>query len=460
MKGRKTLGFALGLGSAAALGIGALAWFLRGWQPVGDLACARLTDPVPGEGELVSSVSTEDLQRDTEELAAIEPRGSGTVGELRAREWVVGRFQELGLKSVRMEPIIYPRWVGGPARLTLLTWPPGELPCLALNGSAATPEQGVRAPVLDVGSGQTGEYEALASEQTRGRIHLAWGGALHRRDICLNARGAGAIGVIVAHPDPEPVRGDEGETFLVEAGTSTVFGRLPTVAVSHAVGQRLKAAAKQSHLVQMEISRSYRMVRSYNVVGEVPGKTREYVTLVAHHDAWYAGAADNAAGVASILAIAKGCIRVADGVRPKRTLRFVSTTAEEEGLMGALADVVLRGLRVKARCRGVISLDVVGAPGETLWATGLPPQLCGAAVAIGRGLGYEVETGNPMRVYDGLAFGDHWPYTLLRIPGVLLGKFPYRFYHTPFDTPERLDYRDARLHTAIAGVLALRMANR
>jgi Iap family predicted aminopeptidase len=457
MAKKKALRFGISLASGIALGGAALAWTLRRWQPIRDSACARLTEPVSGDGELVDLIVAANLQRDTEELATIRPRNAGTPGEARAREWVAGRFQDLGLASVRMEPVLYPRWMGGDARLTLLTWPPEELACLVLSGSAATKDEGLVAPLLDVGTGQPEVYADLTPERTRGRIHLAWGGSLHRRDICLNARRAGASGVIVAHPDPEPVGGDD--SFLVEAGTSTVFGRLPTVAVSYAVGQRLRAAAEESSLVRIEIARRYRVTRAYNVVGELPGRTREYVSLVAHHDAWYAGAADNAAGVAAILAVANAAIQVASYTQPRRTLRFVSTAAEEEGLMGALGDVVLRGLAVKARCRGVISLDVVGAPGETLWATGWPAQLRGSAVAIGRGLGYEKETGSRLGIYDGTIYGDHWPYTQLRIPGLLLGKYPYRFYHTPYDTPDRLDFKDAALHATIAGMLALRMAN-
>ena len=151
---------------------------------------------------------------------------------------------------------------------------------------------------------------------------------------------------------------------MIEAGTSVVLGRLPTLAVSHPVGQRLREAALRGIPVRLNVSRRYTLGRSYNVVGELPGASPEYVALVAHHDAWYHGAADNAAGVAAMLALARAWLRAERrATQPRRTLRFVSTAAEEEGLMGALADVVLRGLRVKARCRGVVSLDVVGAPG-------------------------------------------------------------------------------------------------
>jgi aminopeptidase YwaD len=444
---------------ALAVGLGGLAWYLRGWQPFSDIDCARLTEPAPEEAGLLDAISSAQLRRDTVALSSIQPRNAGTQGEARAREWVAARFQEEGLRNVRFESIVYPRWVGESARLTLQDSPDTELPCLALSGSAATPSEGLRAPLIDVGGGQEPDYAQFSREQTQDRIHLAWGGSLFRRDICRNAGRAGATAVIVAHPDPRPVESPAGASHLVEAGTSMVLGRLPTLAVSHPIGQRLREAAGQGVEAWLSVDRRYTAGRGYNVVADLPGQTKEYITLVAHHDAWYSGAADNAAGVAAMLSLARAWLCPEGRMpRPRRGIRFVSTTAEEEGLMGSLADIVLRGLRIKARCRGVVSLDVVGARGETLWATGWPPQLCGAAVAIGRRLGYEAATRNPVSVYEGRAYGDHWPYTLLRIPGVLLGKFPYRYYHTPYDTPDRLNYKDARYHTAIAGTLAWRLA--
>ena len=233
-----------------------LTWYLRGWQPRPDTACARLTETAPDEGELLNSISPAELRRDTVSLSAIRPRNGGTPGVIQAREWVVARFQELGLRRVRLEAVVYPHWVGEGARLTLLSAPAAELPCLALNGSAATPPEGVKAPLVDVGDGQVADYLRRSVEETQGTIHLAQGGSLHRREICLNATRAGAVGVIITHPDSRPVDlGASDDVYLVEAGTSVVLGRLPTLAVSYGVGQRLRNAARRGTPVRLSVAR-------------------------------------------------------------------------------------------------------------------------------------------------------------------------------------------------------------
>ena len=92
---------------------------------------------------------------------------------------------------------------------------------------------------------------------------------------------------------------------------------------------------------------SLQHMSSNNVVGVVRGidpKVRdEYVAYSAHWDhlgigpvvngdSIYNGAADNASGVASVLAIAHAA---AEGVKPRRSQLFVFVTAEESGLLGS-----------------------------------------------------------------------------------------------------------------------------
>lgn len=93
---------------------------------------------------------------------------------------------------------------------------------------------------------------------------------------------------------------------------------------------------------------SLSQVTSQNVVAKLPGSdpklAAEHVVVTAHIDhlgpnltgtgpAYYAGVLDNAAGVSSVLEIARQMAR--DKPRPKRSVLFVLVTAEEKGLLGS-----------------------------------------------------------------------------------------------------------------------------
>lgn len=104
--------------------------------------------------------------------------------------------------------------------------------------------------------------------------------------------------------------------------------------------------------VSLRVENTWREVASHNVVAKLEGtdpKLRdEYVIYSAHwdhlgidqdashgsrHDRIYHGALDNASGVASLLCFANAYMQL--GERPRRSILFIATTAEEQGLLGA-----------------------------------------------------------------------------------------------------------------------------
>ncbi len=102
--------------------------------------------------------------------------------------------------------------------------------------------------------------------------------------------------------------------------------------------------AKVDTTLRMQVQR----LTSPNVVGVFRGNDptlkNEFVTFSAHWDHLgirpdqsgdniYNGAVDNATGIAGILAIAKACAALT--IKPKRSILFIATTAEEQGLLGA-----------------------------------------------------------------------------------------------------------------------------
>ena len=109
--------------------------------------------------------------------------------------------------------------------------------------------------------------------------------------------------------------------------------------------------------VEVEITNKFipGPITVYNTVGEIPGeRADEFVVVGAHLDSWdlAQGTTDNGTGSCIVLETARLLAR--SGVKPKRTIRFVLFTGEEQGLYGS-----------KAYCRPAQGRDGqdVGRPG-------------------------------------------------------------------------------------------------
>ena len=127
----------------------------------------------------------------------------------------------------------------------------------------------------------------------------------------------------------------------------------------------------------VKLDNTLRTVDSRNVVAKVEGSDPalkdEYVIYTAHWDHFgigakvngdsiYNGAADNASGVAGLLAMAKAF--VAMKTPPKRSILFLSVTAEEQGLLGSQYYAVTP-IYPLAKTLAVINMDVLNQWGLT-----------------------------------------------------------------------------------------------
>ena len=103
--------------------------------------------------------------------------------------------------------------------------------------------------------------------------------------------------------------------------------------------------------VSTDLEQKLRRLESPNVIGVLPGRDPKgkdaYVIYTAHHDHLgigqakdgdniYNGAADNALGVAGLLAIAEAMVEAGKVTPPRRSQVFLAVTAEEQGLLGSL----------------------------------------------------------------------------------------------------------------------------
>jgi carboxypeptidase Q len=82
-------------------------------------------------------------------------------------------------------------------------------------------------------------------------------------------------------------------------------------------------------------------IKLYNVIADIVGseKPDEYVIVGGHIDSWdgATGATDNGTGCATTLEAARLLMKA--GVKPKRTIRFMLWSGEEQGLLGSAAYV-------------------------------------------------------------------------------------------------------------------------
>jgi len=125
------------------------------------------------------------------------------------------------------------------------------------------------------------------------------------------------------------------------------------------------AELERGREVVVEIDLAHHFVEgpigAYNTVAEIPGTERpeEVVIFSGHLDSWDGpgsdGAQDNGTGCAVMLEAAR--ILMAAGVQPKRTIRFILWTGEEQGLLGSRAYVDALSEEERARISAVFVDD-------------------------------------------------------------------------------------------------------
>jgi len=270
------------------------------------------------------------------------PRFSGSENLERAIEWILEEMQRDGLQNVRGEPVFVPHWVRGDEKLVLLEPHERELGILGLGGSIGTGPGGVTGEVLVVGS-----FDELAArrEEARGRIVLwnvpfsSYGATVgYRSNGAVRAAEAGAIASLVRSVGPFSM-------YTPHTGNSRYDEEVPpiphaAVTVEDAMMMQRMQDRGQTIRVRLEMDAQWLPdALSHNVVGEIVGSLYpdEIIVMGGHIDSWDVGtgAMDDAGGCV----VAWEALRLMKvlGLTPKRTIRVVMWTNEENGLRGGNA---------------------------------------------------------------------------------------------------------------------------
>jgi Zn-dependent M28 family amino/carboxypeptidase len=212
--------------------------------------------------------------------------------------------------------------------------------------------------------------------------------------------------------------------------------------------------------MSVSLKQSTRTLETANVIGFLPGteKPDETVIYVAHYDhlgigrpdatgdAIYNGALDNASGVSALLLIAKAYMNLE--IKPKRTVVFVASTAEEGGMLGSTY-YVSNPVFPLENTAFVVNMDGVNVFGETDDFVLIPTAVSDADEAIRRiGASLGMELGPDPVPGQGMEFrSDHFPFNAKGVVAQMIW-FGTRFRGKPVGWGEekRVEYNVRSYH--------------
>jgi carboxypeptidase Q len=269
-------------------------------------------------------------------------RFSGTDNLARAIVWATETMKKDGLENVRTERVMVPRWVRGDESLELIEPPQHTLPMLGLGGSVGTPAEGLEADVVVVKTFD--ELEQRAAE-VKGKIVLF--NAVYTTYGRTNAYRTGGASAAARHGAVASLVRSIGPTGLrtPHTGNQTYaegVPRIPTAAITAEDAERLQRLADRGERIRVRLRMEARMgadVESFNVVGEVRGSELpdEIVLVGGHFDSWDVGTGASDDGVGCIVTWEAARLMLKLGIRPRRTVRVVLFTNEENGIRGGNA---------------------------------------------------------------------------------------------------------------------------
>ena len=273
---------------------------------------------------------------------SIGNRLSGSPQLDRAIQWAVEEMKHDGLENVHTEKAMVPRWVRGAESAEIVEPAHHTMAMLGLGGSVATPPGGVQAPILVV---HTFEELDAAAPQARGRIvvfnvpYTNYGETVRFRSSGASRAAAyGAVGMLIRSVGLNGLRLPHTGALQYTAGTA----KIPAAAIASEDADRLQRMVDRGDQIIVKLVMSAHFdpdVESANVVGEIRGREKpdEVVVVSGHLDSWDvgAGATDDGGGCV----VSWEALRIIKklNLRPRRTIRVVLWTNEENGGRGGLA---------------------------------------------------------------------------------------------------------------------------
>jgi carboxypeptidase Q len=423
-------------------------------------AAAKILPQVMGPSPM-----EENLRRLTDEIGG---RVTGSPEMAKAVEWAVAAFRAEGIE-VHTEKYTLPvTWSEGDTRLELLGPVNFPVRLKAEGWSPATTPHGIEATLVDVGYGSDDDF-VRAGSSVRGAILLVhsdigstWADLfneyLRPPEVIRHALSGGASAILWM---------GARERLLLYRHTNSLNGeidKIPQAIVAREDAMRLaRIAAAHPGKVRAWLAMPDKIggpIEQQNVVGEIRGyeKPDEIVILGAHLDSWElgTGALDNGCNAALVIEAARAI--KATGLLPRRTIRFVLFSGEEQGTIGSYEYVKAHRAELD-KIRAMITFDA-GIGRVTGYSLGGRRDIEAGVREVLKPL---ESWGANNHTYDASFGTDNFDFLLEGVPTLVANQEEANYlpnYHAASDTLDKVDIRELKLHTALAALTAWGIADR
>lgn len=389
------------------------------------------------------------------------PRLSGTTNLEAAIDWVLAEMKKDGLANVRGEPVQVPHWVRGAESLELLQ-PRGEsLPLLGLGGSVATPPEGITAPVLVVESVDELKHRAAEAKDKIVLFNLRF--TTYGETVGIRMTGAteaarvGARASLIRSITPFALRTPHTGMMLYADGVA----KIPHAAIAPEDADRLQRWQQRGQTPVARLKMNARFLpdaTSRNVIAELPGRENpdEFVVLGGHIDSWDVGqgALDDGGGCLA----AWEAVRILHelGLQPRRTIRLVLWTNEENGGRGSAAYAATHKSELPNHLLGIETDSGATTPvGFAFSGSASATEQIRAIAGLLRPLAAD-------KITDHAGGADLQPLKASGVPIMDLSvdnsKY-FWFHHTDADTVDKVDARELSQCAAALAVMAYVVAD-
>jgi hypothetical protein len=398
----------------------------------------------------------------------IGPRLSGSENLEKAVSWCAAEMKRDGLDNVHTEKVMVPHWVRGEASGRILTPTPHPMAILALGMSDGTKPGGLTAEVVEATS-----LEALTAlgDRAKGKIVLfnkpiyanggedrGYGSAVGLRySGAVAAAKAGAVGMMIRSLATADLRLPHTGAMAYEDGVP----RIPAAAISPEDAGLIHRFLEAGETVKVTFTLSCKTLadaESANVIGEIQGSElpSEVVVIGGHLDSWDVGTGAHDDGAGCVISMEALRLIRSLGLKPKRTIRAVLFTNEENGLRGGKAYASAHAAELSSHVAAIES-DSGGARPLGFGVSAGP-----GGTDIVKKLAAPLARFDADDVQDGGGGADISPMAPAGVPQLGLRQDSTHYFdihHTMADTLDKVDAHDLAMNATAMAAMAWQLAN-